>query len=138
LFGKQFDIRIKATRMNDAVNVLAQPGSEAMAVYAAIARAAFVSIIAAGGPIGCAEYIDRKETIAFSAGNAVQTNIVTHVPDPWPPGSRNKNFAVDGQRMQRAIENYRCGRLPNGGNDSGSDMSGQGASPQAQGSQGAC
>ncbi|KAB0265766.1 hypothetical protein [Microvirga brassicacearum] len=103
-----------------------------MLSYAATARAAFVSIIAAGNLIGCAEYVDRKDTIAFSAGNAVQTNIVTHVTDPWPPSSRNKNFAVNGQRMQRAIENYRCGTIPgeanSNGNDGGSNMGGNAAS----------
>jgi hypothetical protein len=111
-----------------------------MLSYAATARAAFVSIIIFGSLIGCAEYVDRKDTIAFSAGNALQTNIVTHVTDPWPPSSRNKNFAVDGQRMQRAIENYRCGKNPEGfnSNGGGSNMGGEGASSQTQGSQGAC
>lgn len=108
--------------------------------YAAIARAALVSILAGGGLIGCAEYVDRKETIAFSAGNAVQTNIVTHVPDPWPASSRNKNFSVNGQRMQRAIENYRCGKIPDstGNNGGGNNMNGGGASQQPRGSQNGC
>jgi hypothetical protein len=54
-----------------------------------------------------AEYMDRKDTIAFSAGNAVQTNIVTHVPDPWPAYARNRNIDMDGERMQNAVERYR-------------------------------
>jgi type IV pilus biogenesis protein CpaD/CtpE len=54
-----------------------------------------------------AEYMDRKDTIAFSAGNAVQTNIVTQVPDPWPSYARNRNIATDGERMQNAVERYR-------------------------------
>lgn len=103
-----------------------------MVSFGGTARAALVFMIA-GHVIGCAEYIDRKNTIAFSAGNAVQTNIVTHVTDPWPAHSRNKNFAADGQRMQRAVENYRCGRTP-GGNDSGGD----GAPPPPQGTRGGC
>ena len=114
-----------------------------MPSYAATVRAALISTIAVSSLIGCAEYVDRKNTIAFSAGNAVQTNIVTHVTDPWPPSSRNKNFAVNGQRMQRAIENYRCGRIPGGtsggnGDGGGGDMGGGGASSQPQGSQGGC
>ncbi|MGO4571815.1 hypothetical protein [Microvirga sp. 2TAF3] len=108
-----------------------------MMAYVATARAALVSIVAACGLIGCAEYVDRKETIAFSAGNAVQTNIVTHVTDPWPVYARNKDFAVNGQRMQRAVENYRCGNVP-GGNGNGSSPNGNGASLQDQGGQNDC
>jgi hypothetical protein len=126
--------------MKDALNVLPQPRSEAMLSYAATAKAALVSMIAAACLTGCSEYVDRKNTIAFSAGNAVQTNIVTHVIDPWPAGARNKNFAVNGQRMQRAIENYRCGRIPSGSDSSsnGSSTGGESATPPTQGSQGAC
>ncbi|NIX78375.1 pilus assembly protein [Microvirga terricola] len=104
-----------------------------MVSLGSMVRAALVSVIASQ-VIGCAEYVDRKNTIAFSAGNAVQTNIVTHVIDPWPASSRNTAIAFDGQRMQRAVENYRCGKGSARGNDDG----GEGAASQAQGGQGVC
>lgn len=106
----------------------------------AAAQQALLLMIIAAGLGGCAEYLDRKDTLAFSAGNAVQTNIVTHVADPWPANSRNKNFATNGQRMQRAIENYRCGRTPNGAGSNGGEGfgTGGGGSSQSQGSQDAC
>ena len=56
---------------------------------------------------GCAQYVDRKETVAFSAGNAVRTNIVTQVIDPWPRHARQTRIYHDGDRLQRAVERYR-------------------------------
>ena len=61
----------------------------------------------ATGLAGCTEYTDRKDTVAFSAGNAVQTNVVTHVRDPWPVYARYRNIPSDGERMQSAVECYR-------------------------------
>jgi hypothetical protein len=58
----------------------------------------------------CSEYLDRKDTIAFSAGDAVATNTVTHVIDPWPRSSSNTHIAYDGERMQRVIERYHTNR----------------------------
>jgi ABC-type uncharacterized transport system auxiliary subunit len=31
---------------------------------------------------GCSEYLDRRDTIAKSGGNAVATNVVTQMVDP--------------------------------------------------------
>lgn len=53
------------------------------------------------------DYLDRKDTVAFSAGDAVQTNIVAQVPDPWPPHARLRDIASNGERMQRSVERYR-------------------------------
>lgn len=74
-----------------------------------LARVAVIVLLTSAGLAGCAEYMDRKDTIAFNAGEAVQTNIVTHVPDPWPVHSRNKNIAFSGERMARAVRRYECG-----------------------------
>jgi hypothetical protein len=102
-----------------------------MVGYAATARVTLIGLVTAGCLGGCSDYVDRKETIAFSAGNAVQTNIVTHVTDPWPPYARNKDIAVSGQRMQRAVENYRCGKVTISDDDSS-------ASAPAEAGKGVC
>ena len=60
---------------------------------------------------GCSEYLDRRDTIAKSGGNAVATNIVTQMVDPWPPYSNNKNLTFNGERMQRAVECYRIDKV---------------------------
>ena len=55
-------------------------------------------------------YYDRRESVSFHAGNAVETNKVTHIIDPWPPAAADRRLVADGQRMQRAIERYRTNR----------------------------
>src|SRR4029079_19700573 len=51
---------------------------------------------------GCSEYLDRRDTIAKSGGNAVATNMITQMVDPWPRESADRNFAFNGVRMESA------------------------------------
>ena len=61
---------------------------------------------------GCSDiYFDRRETIVPSAGDAKAANQVTHMVDPWPPSSANRNIAFNGEVMQRAQQRYREGRV---------------------------
>ena len=60
---------------------------------------------------GCAPYLDRVDTIAFSDGNAVQANIVQHTIDPWPAASARTQIAYDGQRAVNAVDRYRKGKV---------------------------
>lgn len=61
---------------------------------------------------GCSDvYTDRRETIALHAGDAMATNRVTHMIDPWPAHSGNRNIAFNGEKMQTAQERYRTGRI---------------------------
>jgi hypothetical protein len=56
-------------------------------------------------------YLDRRETIALQAGDAVAANQVTQMIDPWPAYSGNRNIAFNGEKMQAAQERYRTGRI---------------------------
>jgi hypothetical protein len=57
---------------------------------------------------GCSDiYFDRRESIAAHAGDAVATNKVTHMVDPWPRASSNRNLAFNGERMQGAVVRHR-------------------------------
>jgi hypothetical protein len=57
---------------------------------------------------GCSDiYYDRRDTIALGADDAVASNRVTHMVDPWPRYSANRNIAFNGERMGCAIERYR-------------------------------
>jgi hypothetical protein len=57
---------------------------------------------------GCSDiYFDRRESIAAHAGDAVATNQVTHMVDPWPRASSNRNLAFNGERMQAAVARHR-------------------------------
>lgn len=60
---------------------------------------------------GCSEYLDRRDPIALSAGNAIATDVVTHMVDPWPPASANRNIAFNGAKMETAQERYRTNRV---------------------------
>jgi hypothetical protein len=74
---------------------------------------AIAALLGAGTLLaGCSDiYFDRRETIVPSAGDAMAVNRVTHMVDPWPPSSVNRNIAFNGEVMQRAHERYREGRV---------------------------
>ena len=56
---------------------------------------------------GCSEYLDRRDTISLSGGNAVATDKVTQMVDPWPRASAQRNIAFDGNKMESAVTRYR-------------------------------
>jgi hypothetical protein len=69
-------------------------------------------IVIASAVAGCSEmYYDRRETVALGAGDAVATNKVTQMVDPWPRASANHNIAFNGQRMQAAQDRYNRGKV---------------------------
>jgi hypothetical protein len=61
---------------------------------------------------GCTDaHVDRRQYISLATGDAVATNKVAHVINPWPPASYNRDIAYNGEKMQTAIERYRTGRI---------------------------
>jgi hypothetical protein len=83
-------------------------------------RAAAIGILAVW-LTGCSEYLERRDGLSVQSGNAVQTNKVAQMVDPWPPYSGNRNIAFNGSVMGGAVERYRTGRViaPNGNSTSG-------------------
>ena len=64
------------------------------------------------GLAGCSDiYYDRRDTIALGADDAIATNRVTHMVDPWPRHVGNRNLAFNGERIQCAVERYRHNRV---------------------------
>jgi hypothetical protein len=75
---------------------------------------ALPAFLFAGALAGCADadlYLDRRETISLSAGDAVATNIIVQTIDPWPRVSGNRNIPGNGDRMEAAGERYRTGKV---------------------------
>ena len=70
------------------------------------ARRACVAALA-----GCSEYLDRRDTISLNGGDAVATNKVTQMVDPWPRDSADNNIAFNGEKMETAVERYRTDRV---------------------------
>ncbi len=72
-----------------------------------VAAAAFAALLA-----GCSDiYLDHRDTVGLSGGDAVAANEAMQTVDPWPPGSGNNNITFNGQRMQAAVERYRTNRV---------------------------
>ena len=70
------------------------------------------ALLAATALAGCSDlYFDRRESISLSAGDDLYSNQVTHMVDPWPAQSANRNIAFNGQRMQSAVERYRTNKV---------------------------
>lgn len=60
---------------------------------------------------GCSEYTQRRDAISLNAGDAVMTDRVTHMVDPWPRASEDRNIAFNGEKMQSAVTRYRTGNV---------------------------
>jgi hypothetical protein len=63
---------------------------------------------------GCSDpglYLDRRDTIALGAGDAVAADAAMQTVDPWPRESGNTHIAANGQRMQSAVERYRTNNV---------------------------
>jgi hypothetical protein len=60
---------------------------------------------------GCADmYWDRRDSIAFWAGDAPAANVAIHTIDPWPPAAAKRRLTTNGDLAQRAAERYRTNR----------------------------
>ena len=58
---------------------------------------------------GCQDYAQRRDTIAFHAGEAAAHNKAIHTIDPWPAAAARTDIELDGTRAVRAIERYETG-----------------------------
>ena len=61
---------------------------------------------------GCSEYyFARRDGITVYSGDAVATNRVVQMIDPWPVASGQRNIAYSGEKAATAAERYRTGRV---------------------------
>jgi hypothetical protein len=60
---------------------------------------------------GCMDYLDRRESVSFGAGNAQQANLITHVITPLPPHAANRRLLFNGQRIQGGLSRYRTDKV---------------------------
>jgi hypothetical protein len=72
-------------------------------------RLGFAALALAGTALaGCADSLDRRDTITAYSGEAVAYNKAAQVVNPWPTSSTE--LATSGQRMQVAIERYNANK----------------------------
>jgi len=69
---------------------------------------ALLAVLATLG--GCSEYFDRRDSISLGAGDAIATDKVTMMVDPWPRVSADKNIGFNGERMENAVVRYRTNK----------------------------
>lgn len=83
--------------------------------------------LAAASLAGCSEYLDRRDALSLQSGNAVQSDKVSQMVDPWPRASADRNIAYNGSVMGSAVERYRTGKViaPVGNSTSGTYQGGQ-------------
>jgi hypothetical protein len=90
------------------------------------------ALVAATALAGCSDlYFDRRESIQLSAGDDLYSNQVTHMVDPWPAQSANRNISYSGQKMQSAVERYRANKVIQPVNATTSSAGYQAAAPAA-------
>jgi hypothetical protein len=74
------------------------------------------ALVLAVAVAGCSElfhdqYLVRSDKIAPSTGDAIATNQLTQMVDPWPRHAARRNIAFDGRVMRSAVERYRTGKV---------------------------
>jgi hypothetical protein len=84
-----------------------QPSSNAVRAIA-LAAALVTNLVILGG---CSEYLERRDTLSTASGDAVYSNRVTHMVDPWPRESASRDIAFNGDVMQAAYARYRTGKV---------------------------
>lgn len=58
---------------------------------------------------GCADYLERRDTVTLGAGDAQDWNKVVHTADPWPRYVMDTHIPGDGQRTAVVIQRYSTG-----------------------------
>lgn len=69
---------------------------------------------------GCSDHLDRRDTIALSAGNSASANAAIQTIDHWPRHAFARSQPLDGQRAVQIMQTYR-----------GAEKAGEGAAPAA-------
>lgn len=70
-------------------------------------NSALILFLCAGGLTGCADYLNRYETVTLAAGDTQKYNSLLQTVDPLNPASRNTTIKGDGVRAAAVAESYR-------------------------------
>ena len=63
--------------------------------------------MAAGLMSGCADYLNRYDTVTLAAGDTQKHNLLLQTVDPFNPNSEVTAIPTDGQRAADAVRKYR-------------------------------
>ncbi len=74
---------------------------------------------------GCADYLNRYDTVTLAAGDSQKYNTMLQTKDPFNPASNDTAITTDGQRASDAVVNrYRRVMLPGAATPAAADASG--------------
>ncbi len=82
-------------------------------------RLAAIALLATmtGATAGCSEYLARRDSVSFGAGDAKAHNAAVHMVDPWARHAFRTDIRTPGSRAEAAMDAYRKGQQPqNSGN----------------------
>lgn len=69
-----------------------------------MSRNSALAVLAAAGLLaGCADYLNRYDTVTLAAGDAQKYNAMLQTKDPFNPASENTAIETDGQRAADAV-----------------------------------
>ena len=60
-------------------------------------------LLCAGALTGCADYLNRYETVTLAAGDTQKYNALLQTKDPFNPASKDTAITTDGQRASDAV-----------------------------------
>jgi hypothetical protein len=55
----------------------------------------------------CDNYVDRRDSVTFGAGDAVAANKAMQIIDPWPQSARHIQHGVSGEQAEAIMEKFR-------------------------------
>ena len=58
------------------------------------------------------DWFERRDTVTLQVGDAVAANQAMQMRDPWPPYVANRHIQFNGVVMDRAIDQYKAGTVP--------------------------
>ncbi len=64
-------------------------------------------VVLAFGLSGCADYMNRRDSITLGAGNTQDANMGIHTVDPFPPAAKNTSISVSGVKTGQAVGRYK-------------------------------
>ena len=57
---------------------------------------ALVAVMLLASLSACADYLNRRDSVSFGAGDAAEGNTAIHSINPFPPAASNTTIVVDG------------------------------------------
>lgn len=87
---------------------MSQQNKTRMRLAVALSAAGVTGILVSG----CNEYLERRDGISLSAGDAIATNKATQTINRWPEAARQDRWLSDGERARIAESRYRRRAVP--------------------------